>query len=111
MYDNIYQMVKTFYEYPLSYLAEQDPTRYAIVRYEELLSKPSDVITSIYNRFGFDLKADHLRLLEEVDDQARKYSSHHRYSLEQFNLSEKAIQHDFKKVFDRFDFLKAEIQS
>ena len=104
MYDNIYQMTKIFYEYPLSCMEEEDPTRYAIVRYEELVSKPREVITSIYSRFGFDMKAEHLRLLEQADDQAKKYRSHHRYSLDQFNLSEKTIQHDFKKVFDRFDF-------
>jgi hypothetical protein len=104
MYDNIYQMTKIFYEYPLTCLAEQCPTRYAIVRYEDLISKPSGVIASIYERFGFELTADHQQLLGEADNNARKYNSHHRYSLNQFNLSEEKIRNDFKQVFGDFGF-------
>lgn len=100
MFDNIYQMTKIFYEYPLSCLAEQDPGSYAIVRYDDLISRPSQVIASIYKRFGFEITADYQHLLEKMDENARKYNSKHRYSLEQFHLTEEKIRKDFKKVFD-----------
>ncbi len=102
MYENVYEMTKEFYNYPLLYLAEKDPSRYAIVNYDDLVSRPSEVIISLYNRFGFELSPNHLQLLKEEDNRAKKYNSAHKYSLDRFDLKEEKILQDFKNIFDRF---------
>ncbi len=106
MLENVYQMVKTFYNYPLDRLAEKETSSYYIVNYDKLAKNPKTLITDLYKHFGFELNSDYMAMLNMEDQKAQKYVSRHQYSLAKFNLSKTQIVHDFEKIFDHFEFVK-----
>jgi hypothetical protein len=103
---NVYEGAKGFYTYPLVRLARAPEDSYVIAKYEDLVRKPSKVIRSIYEKFGFSLTSKYSLILEEEDQKAEKYRSWHGYSLEEFGLSARQIIEDFEDAFERFGFDK-----
>ena len=101
---NVYEGAKVFYTYPLVRFSRAPEDSYAIVKYEDLVRKPSDIILGIYQKFGFPLTSKYSSILKEEDDRAEKYRSRHEYSMEEFGLSARQIVEDFKEAFERFDF-------
>ncbi|MGD9972057.1 MAG: sulfotransferase, partial [Desulfatirhabdiaceae bacterium] len=99
-----YDLTKSFYFEAIDQLENADPSSYVIVNYEHLVKCPLDVISSIYQTFGFSLDPEYEHFLLEENEKIRHYRSGHTYSLNQFNLSSGQIHHDFKDIFDRFGF-------
>jgi hypothetical protein len=75
-----------------------------LIKYEDLIRKPSEAIHLVYESLGFDLSEAFSRILEEEDIKAGGYESSHTYSLGQFQLTREQIVSDFDTVFERFGF-------
>jgi hypothetical protein len=104
MFADVYQTVKTFYDYPLSILDTKAASSYFIVNYELLIKSPLNIMSKCYDHLGYELHAEYRELLNCEEENARKYISRHHYSLEKFNLSHEQILHDFRDIFERFNF-------
>ena len=102
--DYLLELAKEWYKYPLERFSEAPADSYAIVRYEDLMQNPGQIIADIYGKFGFELSSEFERILEEANRCATCYKSKHKYSLQKMGLSKKQILKTFAFVFKRFGF-------
>jgi hypothetical protein len=79
--------------------------RRQIVTYAQLMEDPRGVVERIYSGFGLPGPDSALRAaLDKEPGAGRDRTSPHRYSLEEFGLTESRLRHDLAPVFERFDF-------
>jgi hypothetical protein len=102
--DYMIELAKEWYEYPLERFSKAPADSYAIIRYEDLVQNPREVIEGIYQNFGFDLAPEFEAILDEAASRAISYKSKHKYSLREMGLSKKGIVKTFALVFKRFGF-------
>lgn len=78
------------------------------VSYARLVSHPQETIAGIYEYFGYELTPE---MAENLQTWIRENPQHkhgvHRYSLEQFGLSETQVRTAFADYYDRFQGLLA----
>ena len=104
--EKILSLISHFYSYPIEQLKKRSEDRGMIETYDELVNDPSAFVVKIYNRFGFDLSESFQSFLFRETEKAKKYSSSHKYSLDEYGLRAEQIIADFKPVFDEFGFSK-----
>ena len=102
--DYMIELAKAWYEYPLERFAKAPEDSYEIIRYEDLAKAPKQIVTDLYEKFGFELTPEFEQILDEADQAARGYKSTHKYSLRKMGLSRKRILKTFAFVFKRFGF-------
>jgi len=74
------------------------------VRYEDLVADPRRTVSRIYRKFGLDISPAYEALLNEETNRAGSYTSKHRYSLEDYGLTEEMIYERLKPVFEDYGF-------
>ncbi|MDY7037009.1 MAG: sulfotransferase [Thermodesulfobacteriota bacterium] len=102
--EEVYQTTQLFYKYPLARLERAPESSYLLINYEDLVSKPSQIVQKVYQRFNFDITFKFLKILKEEEVKAKIYKSRHVYSLDQFNFTREQIISDFREIFDQFGF-------
>ena len=102
--EGVYEIVRLFYEYPLSVLEHKPAQTYWIVKYEDLVKNPQKVVHEIYQWLGLDLSEDFRRFLEDENRKAQAYVSEHVYSLEKMGIGADRIKKDLRWVFERFGY-------
>ncbi|MEP7223006.1 MAG: sulfotransferase, partial [Novosphingobium sp.] len=73
------------------------------VKYEQIRSNPMPVFREIYRRAGHTLTPESEALMieyERINEQGKH--GEHKYSLEQFGLTEDMIRRDYGEYIDRF---------
>ncbi len=103
--NTVYEIVKLFYEYPLSRLQREPEHVYRCIRYEDLVREPKRVVEGLYEWLGFDMNLKYRSALEEEDVKSRRYSSEHIYSLERFMILPEKIRSDLDVIFNRFGYV------
>lgn len=88
----------------LSVLDELPPERKAFVRQEKLKEDARGTVLRVYERFGWTPGADFQRRLRRAHERGRRHRSRHRYSLEEFGLSEDGVRRRFPGLVERFDY-------
>lgn len=89
-----------FYYENLDRLRERLPdTRHAALGMPALRAELGQTLTTIYARFGLPLSDAFAQVLAQEDNQARRYRSAHRYSLEQFGLSAAGLGERFARAY------------
>jgi len=102
--DYMIELAKEWYKYPLERLSSAPSDSYAIIRYEDLVQNPRQVIKEIYEKFAFELSPEFGRILDEAAEHSISYTSGHKYSLRKMGLSKKSILETFAFVFKQFGF-------
>jgi len=102
--EQAYEMIRFYYAYPLERLASLPDDRFLIVRYEDLVRQPKQVVLEIYERLGLSLTSAFEKRLDEEAAVMRNYQSSHRYSLDSCTVSREQILSDLGPIFARFDF-------
>jgi len=102
--DIVYDTLSYFHKYLLKRFSEAPKNSYMIVKYDDLITTPSQVIKQIYNHFDFKITGETINLLEEEEAKAKHYKSKHVYSLDQFNITREQIISDFSAIFKKFEF-------
>jgi hypothetical protein len=102
--DYLLELAKEWYEYPLECFSKAPVESYAIVRYEDLMRDPRQVLTCVYEKFGFEISPEFRNILDQENLRAASYQSKHNYSLRKMGLSKKRILRTFAFVFRRFGF-------
>ena len=109
--DYMIELAKEWYEYPLERFSIAPSDSYAIIRYEDLVQNPRQIIMDIYDKFGFEVSPEFETILEEATTRTTSYKSRHKYSLQKMGLSKREILKTFAFVFKRFGFDTRSIQS
>lgn len=102
--DQVLEVLRYFHHHMFSVLLEWPQNLYIIITMEELTRNIKKIAKRIYDHFNIPFSPSFERYLTEVIPQARKYISHHRYSLAEFDLSENDIYKDFSEIFARFSY-------
>ena len=102
--DYMLELAREWYQYPLERFAKAPAESYAIIRYEDLVQNPRQIVADIYENFGFYLAPEFEKILEEATQSAPRFLSKHKYSLRKMGLSKKEILKTFAFVFKRFGF-------
>lgn len=100
----IYEMATFYYSYPLTFFEQISPLSYQLVNYNHLVEKPSHVVYSIYDHFGFTMSEMYKDTLKKDDEKAKVYKSSHVYSQNQLVYRREQIISDLHEIFDRFSF-------
>ena len=72
------------------------------VDYRELIAEPRETVEKVYRALELPLSAEYVAILESEQEKAKEHSSSHRYSLEEFGLTEAGIRERLAPLFDRF---------
>ncbi len=106
--DLILDVIKVFYQHPVTQLKTMGKDGYAFILFEDLAADPDKIINKVYEKFELNLREDVQVLLQEKSVVAKKYKSRHRYSLSQFDLTTEKIFEEYKVVFKEFNFTSEE---
>lgn len=66
--------------------------RLLTVTYKELIHRPEETVTRVYDFIGVEMSESFTRQLREACRKSRSYRSAHEYSLEQFGLTEEVVE-------------------
>ena len=102
--NTVYEVVKLFYEYPLSRLGREPEHVYRCIRYEDLIREPKKAVQEAYEWLGFDMSREYQGVLEEEDLKSHRYTSEHIYSLSRFMIQPEQIRSDLDTIFKRFGY-------
>lgn len=102
--EGLTQMCIYAYKYALATLDRNAQNQSIIVRYEDLVKKPQEVVEQIYERFQIPMSPEFVADLRRVTEKNKGYKSEHQYSLEQFGLSKERVYRETQDVFARFGF-------
>ncbi len=102
--EGVYEIVKLFYDYPLSVLDSKPPDSHRFVRYEDLVRNPREVIHGLYQWLELNISEEFHRILEEENRKAQAYVSEHIYSLATMGIAPDRIIRDLAGVFQRFGY-------
>ena len=93
-----------FYQCMLEASRILSPEQLFVIRYEELVRNPVATVHRIYDHFNIEKTAAFEKRLQEEEKVARKYSSHHTYSLEEYGYERGEIAEKLRDVFSEFGF-------
>ena len=109
----------TQYLHPWNELKASD-NDWLAVRYEELIDRPLDIVSSVYSSFDIEMgEAERESLLKE-QQKNKSYRAEHIYSLEEFGLTYQEIRSSLEPLFEKYQWQiphnpeiesKAEVQS
>ncbi len=100
----LYPFLREMFRYPLASLQQADPATCEIIIHDHLLRRPGDVVRACYKKFGYSLSPRYDELLKHEGEKQRNFTSRHKTTLNEFNLTPEQIRSDFKDVFDRCAF-------
>jgi hypothetical protein len=104
----IVNFTKHWYDYPLNILAQANPDRYLIIKYDELVRDPVKTVLQIYDHFGYEMRDSFRQTLNQTIKESKKYKSNHTYSFEEMGISHQQILDTYANIFERFGFNKNE---
>ncbi|WP_448382551.1 sulfotransferase [Desulfosoma sp.] len=109
--EQIYDTLKYYYTYPISFAKQNPQADLVFVSYEELVSKPKDVVHKIYESLGLSMSEAFSRQLEAEDAKARGYTSRHKYDLDSMLIGRERILEDLGDIFEQFNMATSERRS
>jgi len=96
----IREQAKHWYIYPHQYLKNLPPDQYILVRYQDLVANPKTTVEAIYQRFGISITPEYQDILDIETEKAKKFTSHHQYSLQEMGLDVQIIDQEFEEVIN-----------
>lgn len=81
---------------PRDVLEKNPETTGVVIDYRDLVAQPKDTIVGLYGKLGLPITEGYRKHLEEKDGTARKHTTKHSYSAEEFGM-------DIQKMYDELD--------
>jgi len=106
--DEIVDMTKHWYSYPLKYLDSHPSPRHLILSYDDLIQRPEQVIRSFYEQFGYPDQPGLDSIVNEAVKETLSFNSNHVYSYEEMGFTREQIVELYADIFERFGFDKRE---
>lgn len=105
--DQLIQMLIHYYKHMHRCLPELPENRHCYVTMESLKNNLQHVVENIYDRFEYKVSPQFQAFLTNETTQAKGYKSQHRYSLDQFDIPAKSLEHELADIFQKYGFLKS----
>jgi hypothetical protein len=104
--DEIVEMTKHWYSYPLQYLDAHPSPRHLILNYEELIQRPEHVLRSFYEQFGYPDRPGLDAIVDQAVKETLSFHSDHVYSYQEMGFTREQIVEMYADIFERFGFDK-----
>jgi hypothetical protein len=98
------ELAVDYYRYALDCRRFIPEDQFIAIRYDDLVANPREVVEVLYRQLGIEMGPAYRARLEAAQRAQHGFTSSHRYSLEQFGLSEMAIYTELKDIFTEFGF-------
>ena len=102
--DFIFELLSAWYRYPVSKLRRLPEHQHMIVRYDELVRDPKDVVLGCFERLGYVAGDTTRERLQGKTERARSFKSKHSYLFEELALTPEQIAADYADVIEDFGF-------
>ena len=109
--DEIIEMTKHWYNYPLKYLDTHPSPRHLILNFEDLIHRPEQVLRSFYEQFGYPDRPGLDAIVDQAVKETLSFKSDHVYSYEEMGFTREQIIELYADIFERFGFDKREHES
>jgi hypothetical protein len=106
--DEIMDFTQHWYRHPLKYLDSHPSPRHLILKYDDLIQRPEQVIRGFYEQFGYPDKPGLEIIVDEAVRDTLSHRSDHTYSYEEMGFTREQIVEIFADIFERFGFDKRE---
>ncbi|MEM6960441.1 MAG: sulfotransferase [Myxococcota bacterium] len=82
------------------------PSQFALVRYEDLSGDPTATVEEVYQKFGYEMKREFRRKLEDAtkDGRSDSFKSTQRFTLEYWGIERAYVYDRLRPLFDEFGY-------
>lgn len=91
-----------WYRHLFRFQTHIEPSRYYCIEYRELVRDPRAAVEKVYAHFGWPMSKGLQARLDEATRRQRKFTSTHKYTLEEFGLSKQWIQEELGELLDAY---------
>ncbi len=102
----IREQAKFWYLYPHRYLKNLPSDQYVMVRYKDLTVDPKTTIKNIYRKLGIEMTPEYEKTLTVESEKAKRYKSHHHYSLKKMGLNNEQLEKEFEPAIEEYELDK-----
>jgi hypothetical protein len=106
--DEIVDMTKHWYNYPLKYLDSHPSPRHLILNYEDLIQRPEQVLRLLYEQFSYPDRPGLDTIVDQAVKETLTFNSDHIYSYQEMGFTREQIVELYAGIFERFGFDKRE---
>ncbi|PYM91993.1 MAG: hypothetical protein DME04_16740 [Candidatus Rokuibacteriota bacterium] len=107
--EQAYEILRFFYTYPPDLLAALPEDRCMLLKYDDLIGQPDQVIRKIYAQFGLALTPEFEERLAQEVAKMKRHETRHEYALDRFSIKRDRIVADLRPIFERFGFDTREV--
>jgi len=104
----ILEFTQYWYRHPLDYLDRRPSQNKMIMLYDDLISRPAEMIHNFYHRFGYTDQLALERIVRDAVDDMHRFQSEHVYSYEEMGFTRGQILSAYADIFARFGFDRRE---
>ncbi len=101
--DALVDLLAFYYEH-LADVADRHPDRIAFIPNDDLKHRLEASVTHALETLSLDLSPQFAGVLKRASEASREHRSSHRYSLDEFDLSEELIRSRFQRSYVRYGF-------
>ncbi|MFW5690011.1 MAG: sulfotransferase family protein [Spirochaetota bacterium] len=101
--DTVLEMTRSWYLRPRTFAATLPRDRYALILYEDLVSRPAEVVPQTLRQFGIEPDDALSAALERLEERPRARRTHD-HTLDELGLSEAYAEEFFRPVMERFGY-------
>ncbi len=101
--DTILEMTRHWYLRPQDLAARLPDGQYVLIRFEDLVSRPTEVVSAALSRLGIPVDAGLLGALRRLQERPRTYRTHD-HSLEELGISDSHALAYYRPVMLRFGY-------
>lgn len=102
--EEIVDLTQHWYTHPLHYLDTHPSPRHLILKYDDLIQRPEQVIRSFYEQFGYPDKPGLPVIIDQAVKETLTFNSDHSYSYEKMGFTREQIIAMYPEIFERFNF-------
>ena len=102
--DEILGITQHWYRHPLRYLDSHPSPRHLILKYDDLIQRPEQVIRGFYEQFGYPDKPGLDGIINQAVEETLSFRSDHFYSYEEMGFTRQQIVEMYRDIFERFEF-------
>ena len=102
--DEILDLTQHWYSHPLNYLDSHPSPRHLILKYDDLIQRPEQVIRGFYEQFGYPDKPGLHSIVDQAVKETLAHRSDHTYSYEEMGFTREKIVELYADIFERFGF-------
>ncbi|MFP4115269.1 MAG: sulfotransferase family protein [Spirochaetota bacterium] len=101
--DTILEMTRYWYLRPEDFERRLPREQYALIHYEDLVSRPTEVVPRALEQFGIPVSTELVEAARRLQDRPRTYRTHD-HTLDELGIDEDEAEQFYRRVMERFGY-------